>query len=339
MAKILIIGGTGLISTAITRQLLAAGHDLTHYNRGQRAARFENASSVHTIHGDRNDFATFEQHMADAGTFDCVIDMICFEPEQAKSAVRVFKGRVGQFIFTSTVDVYSKPASRYPILEGEPRRGNNNYGSNKILCEDIFFDAHARGDLNMTAIRPAMTYGEGGNIVELQGWGTKYIDRIRKGKPIIVHGDGSALWVACHIDDAARAFVGAIGNPAASGKAYHVTGEEWLTWNAYYAGIAEALVAPMPQIIHIPTDILMKIAPNRMGLVEQNFQGNSIFDNTAAKTDLGFRYTISWVEGVRRTVAWLDANNKIVISDDDPFDDQLIAAWQRFGDTLAQEFM
>lgn len=335
MAKILIMGGTGLISTPITRQLIAAGHEVTHYNRGQRAARF--TDTVHTIHGDRNNFMAFEQQMADAGMFDCVIDMIGFTPEQAESAVRAFQGRTAQFIFTSTVDVYSKPASRYPILESEPRRGNNSYGSNKILCEDIFLAAHARGDLNVTIIRPAMTYGEGGSIVELQAWGTKYIDRIRKGKPIIVHGDGSALWVACHIDDAAGAFVGAIGNPVTFGKVYHVTGEEWLTWNAYYAGVAQALNVAAPRIVHIPTDLLMQIAPDRMAVVEQNFQGNNIFDNTAARTDLGFRYTIPWVEGVRRTVAWLDANGTIFNSDDDPFDDQLIAAWERLSRSLTAE--
>jgi nucleoside-diphosphate-sugar epimerase len=337
MTKVLMIGGTGLISTPITRLLLAAGHEVTHYNRGQREARFE--GHVQTIHGDRNDFSTFERQMADAGEFDCVIDMICFAPEQAESAVRAFKGRAGQFIFTSTVDVYSKPASRYPILESEPRRGNNSYGSNKILCEDIFLTAHMRGDLNVTIIRPAMTYGEGGTIVELQGWGTKYIDRIRKGKTVIVHGDGSALWVACHIDDAAGAFMGALNNPVASGKVYHVTGEEWLTWNAYYGGVAEALGVSAPRIVHIPTDLLMKAAPERMAVVEQNFQGNNIFDNTAAKTDLGFRYTIPWVEGVRRTIAWLDTNSKIVNSDDDPFDDRLITAWERLGDQLVQELM
>jgi nucleoside-diphosphate-sugar epimerase len=333
MANVLIIGGTGLISTAISQQLVAAGYDVTHYNRGQRAVRIQ--SDVRTLHGDRNDFARFEQHMADVGTFDCVIDMICFTPEQAESAVRAFKGRTGQFIFTSTVDVYSKPASRYPIRENEPRKGNNSYGSNKILCEDIFFQA--QDVLNVTIIRPAMTYGESGSIVELQGWGTKYIDRIRKGKPIVVHGDGSALWVACHIDDAAGAFVGAVGNTKAYGKAYHVTGEEWLTWNAYYAGVAEALNAPMVRLVHIPTDVLMRVAPDRMGVVEQNFQGNNIFDNTVAMTDLGFRYTIGWVEGVRRTVAWLDANGKVVNSDDDPFDDQLVAAWNRSCDALAAE--
>ncbi len=333
--KILIIGGTGLISTAITRQLLARGDEVTLYNRGQREVRISEGAQF--IYGDRNDFPVFEQQMAEAGTFDCVIEMICFGPEQAESAVRAFKGRTGHFIFCSTVDVYSKPAHRYPLTEDEPRKGNNAYGSNKILCENIFIEAHARGDFPATIIRPAMTYGEGGKLVELTGWGTKYIDRIRKGKPIIVHGDGSALWVACHIDDAARAFVTAAGKPATFGRAYHVTGEEWLTWNKYYEGIAQALNMPNPQLIHIPTDLLAQIAPGKLAVLVDNFQGNNIFDNTAAHTDLDFRYTIPWVEGARRTIEWLDAHRQIIDSGDDPFDDRVIAAWQHLSSTVVQE--
>jgi nucleoside-diphosphate-sugar epimerase len=333
--KVLIIGGTGLISTSITGELVSRGHEVTHYNRGKSAVRYR--GTVNNIIGDRNDFTSFERQMTEAGTFDCVIDMIGFTPPQAESAVRTFKGRTGQFIFCSTVDVYQKPANRYPIFENEPRVLRDDYGGNKTRCENIFLDAHQRGDLNVTIIRPAMTYGEGGSVVELTGWGTKYIDRMRKSKPIIVHGDGSSLWGACHIDDAARAFAGAIGNPATSGKAYHITGEEWLTWDQYYQGLARAAGAPEPRFVHIPTDLLALIEPKKMNVVVTNFQGNNIFDNTAAHTDLGFKYTIPWVDGARRTIAWLDAHNKIQNSDDDPFDDRVIAAWERVGTTMQQE--
>jgi nucleoside-diphosphate-sugar epimerase len=333
--KILIIGGTGLISTAITRELLKRSHAVTHYNRGKSEVRFE--GTVKNIPGDRNDFAAFERQIAQADMFDCVIDMIGYTPPQAESAVRAFKGRVGQFIFCSTVDVYQKPANRYPILENEPRVLRNDYGGNKTQCENIFLDSHQRDDLNVTIIRPAMTYGEGGSVVELTGWGTKYIDRMRKGKPIIVHGDGSSLWGACHIDDAACAFAGAVENSATFGKAYHVTGEEWLTWDQYYRELAQAVGAPEPRFVHIPTDLLSLLAPEKMRVVVTNFQGNNIFDNSAAHNDLGFRYTIPWVEGARRTVEWLDAHNRIQNSDDDPFDDRVIAAWERLSGAMSKE--
>lgn len=335
--RILIIGGTGRISTAITRGFIELGIDVTLFNRGHQEKRFP--EDVRQITGDRYDFAAFEAQMAGTKHFDCVIEMICYTPEQAESAVRAFKGRTGHVIFCSTVDVYRKPAGRYPVTEQEPRRGNNNYGRNKILCEDIFMQAHENGDFPVTIIRPAMSYGEGGSLVEPlgKGWGTRYIDRVRKGKPIILHGDGTVLWVACHVDDVGRTFVHAAGNSATFGKAYHVTGEEWLTWHVYYQQMAAAIGAPEPRFVHIPIELLMKITPERARLLPENFGENSIYDNSAAKQDLEFRYTIPWEDGARRTIKWLEEHGQIENSDDDQFDDNVIAAWERLCNTMTTE--
>jgi nucleoside-diphosphate-sugar epimerase len=335
MRKILILGGTGLISTAITNLLLGNGEDVTVYNRGQRPARY--LGKARTVRGDRNNLAAFENDMNDLPRFDCVIDMICYTPEQAESAVRALSGKVGQFIFCSSVDVYPKPAHRYPIREDEPSVGNNSYGKNKAACEDLFFASHQQRGFPITVMRPAWSYGEGGGLVGLYGWGTQHLDRMRKGKPLIVHGDGSAIWVACHVDDLARAFVNAIGNTKTIGKSYHVTGEEWLTWNQYYALTAQALEAPEPRLIHIPADLLGAIAPNRMQLTVSNFQGNNLFDNAAARADLDFRYTIPYLEGARRTIQWLDWNGKIEDSDLDQIEDQILNAWQRLTEAMRKE--
>jgi nucleoside-diphosphate-sugar epimerase len=335
MRKILVLGGTGLISTAITNLLLGNGEDVTVYNRGQRPARY--LGKARTVRGDRNNLTAFENDMKDLARFDCVIDMICYTPQQAESAVRAFNGRAGQFIFCSSVDVYQKPAHRYPIREDEPSVGNNSYGKNKAACEDLFFAAHQRGDFPVTVMRPAWSYGEGGGLVGLYGWGTQHLDRMRKGKPLIVHGDGTAIWVACHVDDLARAFVNAIGNAKTIGKSYHVTGEEWLTWNQYYLLTAQALEAPEPRLVHVPSDLLEAIAPNRMQLTVSNFQGNNLFDNGAARADLNFRYTVPYLEGARRTIQWLDWNGKIDDSDLDSVEDQILTAWQRLTEAMRQE--
>lgn len=333
--KVLIIGGTGLISTAITGRLVERGDEVTVFNRGRTEARIP--ASVKQVHGDRKDYGAFETRMAELGTFDCVIDMICFVPEEAESDVRAFAGRAGRFIFCSTVDVYSKPASRYPVTEAEAHHPVSDYGKRKAECEAVFRRADGAGDLSVTTIRPAYTYGEGGTIIHTFGWSTTYLDRIRRGKPIVVHGDGSSFWVCCHIDDVARAFLGAMDNADAAGHAYHVTGEEWMTWNIYHRKVAEALEAPTPRLVAVPTDLLDAVAPERSGIAATNFRFNNIFDNAAAHADLGFRYTIPWVDGVRRTVAWLDDHDRIDNSDDDPFDDRLIGAWERLGKQMKAE--
>jgi nucleoside-diphosphate-sugar epimerase len=330
--RILIIGGTGLISVSIAKFLIERGEDVTLFNRGVSTLPLHPQARV--IHGDRTNYMAFEQQMVETGKFDVVIDMVGYQPEDGESTVRAFAGRTCHLIFCSTVDVYQKPAFRYPYVEGEAYGGLNTYSRNKVIIEKTLLEAQARGSFPLTIIRPAYTYGESRGPVHTLGSSTTFLDRIRKGKPIVVHGDGSSFWVACHRDDVARAFVEAVGNPRSFGREYHVAGEEWMTWDTYIQRVAEAMNAPKAQIVHLSTDFLVKVSPERFAVVVENFQFNNIFDNTAARTDLNFHYTVPWKEGVRRMVAWLDDHHGIHNSDLDTFEDRLIDAWQNVGTDL-----
>ena len=334
--KTLIIGGTGLISTYTTQLLAARGDDVTLYNRGQSI--YPTPVGVKTILGDRTHYETFVTQIAEAGVFDVVIDMVGYHPDDAECVVRAFRGRTVQFIFCSTVDVYLKPATLYPYTEAEAYGGLNDYASNKVKIEKRLWQAHQAGDFPVTIIRPAYTYGEGRGPLHSLGWGTAYMDRIRRGLPVVVHGDGTALWTACHAADVGAAFAAACGKEITFGKAYHTAGEEWMPWNTYHARVAEALAAPPPRLVHIPTDLLVRVAPRRCGIIQQNFQFNNIFDNTAAHTDLSFCYTVDWLTGVRRMAAWLDANGGTQKAEDDPFEHRLVQAWERFGSDLERSF-
>ena len=346
--KILIIGGTGLISTRITQQLLARGDEVWHVNRGKRGIGFGGITferEVPTITADRTDYAAFEQTMQRAGAWDCVMDMVGFTPADAESAIRTFKNRCEHFIFCSTVDVYAhpQPHGALPYRDDAPQFGRNQYAANKVECERILRVAHARGDLNMTIIRPAYTYAEGAGIIDTLRGRKTLIDRIRKGKPIVMHGDGQSLWCSCHAVDVARAFVNAAGNAKAFGKGYHTAGEEFVTWNQHLQIVAEAIGVQEPRLVHIPTDVLARLLPSETladaaHWTQTNFQFNNIFDNSAAKSDLGFRYTVRWEDGARRLVRWLDENGMIANSDDDHFDDNLITAWERMCDDLQHEW-
>ncbi len=331
--NILITGGTGLISTAITRQLLAQGHAVTLYNRGKTPARFPAGATC--VQGDRRDYPAFIQQLRRLPRFDAVIEMICFTPEDARSLIAALRGRTDQLIFCSTVDVYARPITQFPIREDAATGGVSDYGRKKSVCEALLLEAHQRGDLPVTIMRPAQTYGEGGVIIHSLGWSTSFIDRMRKGKPLIVHGDGQSLWVACHIDDAAAAFIGALGNPRTHGRCYNVTGDDWMTWNTYHERVAEALGVALPQLVHIPTDLLVRVAPQRASVCATNFQFVNIFDLGAARAELNFKPRISFVEGVRRTVAWLDAHDRIEDCALDGFYDQLVSAWLRAGADMA----
>ena len=327
--RVLIIGGTGLISTAITRALVGRGDDVTLYNRGQTEADIP--ERYDTITGNRKDYAAFEAQMAEAGNFDAVIDMIGFVPTDIESAIRAFRGNIGQFIFCSTVDVYTKPAQHYPIREDAAREPMPSfpYAYNKAKCERLLEEAHERGDFPVTIIRPAHTYGEGRGLIHSFGLGgAYYFHRIRRGKPIITHGDGSSLWAACHRDDVGQAFAEAVGNEKTFGKSYHTASEEPMTWNQYHQTVAQAMNAPEPELVHIPTDLLFEIAPKASEWCRENFQYNNIFDNTAAKADLNFRYTLPFVEGVRRIVDWLDTHGRVHDQDEPEVYSEIIERWQ-----------
>jgi nucleoside-diphosphate-sugar epimerase len=333
--KVLIVGGTGLISTALTRQLLERGDEVTLYNRGQTEARVPPGAT--TIRGDRTDAPAFEARLQAGPRYDCVIDMICFLPAEAESLVRAVRGKTDHLIVCSTVDVFERPARTYPIPDDHPLGGVSRYGQDKARCEAVLLAAHRRGDVPVSVLRPAQTYGEGRDFIHVFGRSPGTWKRLRQGRPVIVHGDGSGLWVACHIDDVARAFVGAAGNGAAFGRAYNVAGEEVMTWDQYTERAAEGLGAPPPRIVHVPTEVLARIVPRRARIVVENFRFPNLFDTANARRDLGFRYTVPFVEGVRRTAAWLDERGLIAASDGDPWQDRVIEAWRRLGDRLAAD--
>lgn len=226
-----------------------------------------------------------------------------------------------------------------PVTEDAPRRPpTTEYGADKARCEDILMEAHGDGAFETTILRPWQTYGEGSSILHTFGDGTYYIDRIRRGKPIVVHGDGSGVWGPCHRDDVARAFVNAVGNERAFGETYLVTSDENMSWRRYHRRVADALDAPEPELVTIPTDVLRAVAPDRTAHLEDFLQYSAVFDNSRARRDLGFEYTIDWETGVRRTVEWLEERDRIRDSDEVEFDDRLIERWRDARDDFVAAF-
>jgi nucleoside-diphosphate-sugar epimerase len=324
--RVLVVGGTGLISTAVTQQLLDRGDALTLFNRGQTEPRY--CGDVTVLVGDRTDRTRFVRQLREAEPWDCVIDMICSDPEDAAALRRAARGRARQVVFCSTTNVYPKPADAYPVREDHRLGAAYRNGIDKAACERLHREAEAEGEYELTVIRPGHTYGETGGVLHSLGQTTSYLDRLRRGRPIIVHGDGQGLWSALHADDVASIFAAAAGSDRACGRTYNACGEEWMTWDQYHEKVAEAMGAPEPQIVHIPIDVLERLAPQRADHPRRSLQYPGIYDMTAARRDLGFRQRIRFVDGIRRVIRWLRRDDAIEPWDSDKEYEMILNRWE-----------
>ena len=305
--KILFIGGTGKISTAVSPLVMAKGYELYLLNRGLQS---KNPPGSHSLTADINQPKAARAALRDL-QFDVVVDWIAFTPEHIERDLALFKGRTKQFIFISSASIYQKPPTHYLITESTPLHNPfSDYSSNKIACEQRLLRAYREENFPVTIVRPSYTYNHYFPLA-VGGFGCYTLaDRLKRGKPIIVHGDGSSLWVMTHAEDFGRGFVGLLGNRQAIGHAFHITSDEVLTWNQIYQTIAEALGVEA-NILHIPSDFIAQKAPDLAGSLLGDKSWSVIFDNRKIKTFVpGFQAVIPFREGIRRTAAWFDADKK-----------------------------
>ena len=329
--RVLFIGGTGIISTACTQLAAQRGIDLTLARRGTRAATLPEGVKTLTI--DMDDAAGAAKTLADQ-QFDAVVDWIAFTPDQIERDLKLFRDRTAQYIFISSASAYQKPAGHYLITESTPLANPFwQYSRDKIACEDRLMRAYRDENFPITIVRPSLTYGETQITLAINSWEKSYtaVDRMRRGKKVIVPGDGSSLWVITHNTDFAKGLVGLLGNPQAIGHAFHITSDEVMTWDQYYSIVAEAAGVDA-EIIHIPSDFIGACFPDKLGGLKGDKAVSVVFDNSKIKRFVpGFCATTPFAEGIRRTLAWFDADPARRQIDDAANErwDKLIAAYQQ----------
>lgn len=319
--KALFIGGTGTISTAISKQLVEEGHDLYLINRGNRNDIL--GEGVTYLTGDINDEAAIAE-MIKEHQFDVVADFIAFVPEQLERDYRLFAGKTKQFMFISSASAYQTPASDYRINEGTPLSNPRwEYSRNKIACEDYLMKIYREEGFPVTIIRPSHTYDERSIPLGVHGdkgsWSVA--KRMLSGKPVIIHGDGTSLWTMTHNRDFAKAFIGLMGNIHALGEAVQITSDETVTWNQIYQAIAQALGVEL-KAYYVPSDFLDAVGPYdfKGGLLGD--KANSVvFDNAKLKRLVpGFTATIRFDQGVKMVIDNVLAKPELQLEDPD-FDD------------------
>ncbi len=304
--KALFIGGTGTISTACARLALEQGWELTCMNRGNR--RDVLPDKVEWLQVDCNDAEAMKKAV-EGRYFDVVAEFIGFTPLQVERDIDIFSGKCGQYIYISSASVYQTPPAHFMITESTPRKNPYwLYSRNKIACEDILNKAYQENNFPVTIVRPSHTYCERSIPMGVEGkkgsW--QILERMRQGKPVIVHGDGTSLWTFTFSTDLAKGFCGLMGNPHALGETVHITSDETLTWNQAYEIVGQAL-GVKPHLVHIPTDYIAAWDSDQLGGLMGDKAHSVVFDNSKIKRLVpGFCAEIRYDQGVRRCLAYME---------------------------------
>lgn len=310
--SVLFVGGTGIISAECVRRAVAVGNDVTVLNRGHSRLR-PVPEGIEVLVADIRDPEGAASALA-GRDFDVVCDFVAFTPDHVATDIELFGSRLRQYVFVSSASAYQKPVGRLPIVESTPLRNPYwQYSRDKIACEDLLVAAYRNDGFPVTIVRPSHTYDRT-SVPLTGGWST--VERMRRGLPVVVHGDGTSRWHLTHAADFAHGFVGLLGHPQAIGEAFHITGEEALTWDQIYRELAAAAGRVDPELVHVASDAIAETVPEwGPGLVGDKAH-TVIFDNTKIRSVVpDYVARVAFSAGAREIVAWYDADPSRRIAD------------------------
>ncbi len=319
--KILLIGGSGTISTSVSKEMIKQGHDLYVINRGSRNEDLP--PETHFMVGDISQEAVIAK-MIGGMTFDVVADFIAFETREVERDFRLFQGRTSQYVFISSASIYQKPLNNYLVTESTPRLNPYwQYSRNKIACEDALMIHYRQDRFPVTIVRPSHTYDNRSVPMAVHGNNGTYsvLKRMLNGKSVPIHGDGCSLWTFTHASDFARGFAGLLGNPQAIGEAVQITSDQSITWNMAYDIIADVLGVKCKPLYM--TSEMLALQGKMMGY---DFNGSllgdkshsAVFDNRKLKRLVpGFAATCRFENGVADTIRNVIEHPELQFADSD----------------------
>lgn len=302
--RVLLIGGTGVISSAISELLIRLGHECWLLNRGNRPL----PEGAHGIVGDIQDEAQLARQL-EGLTFDAVADFLTFQADDILRDFRLFQGRTRQYIGISSASAFQTPLSNYLIDESTPLYNPYwQYSRDKIACEEMMMKLYREEHFPVTIVRPSHTYNQTKLPLAVVGNRGSYpvVKRIREGKPVIIPGDGTSLWTVTHSRDFAVGFVGLLGNAHAIGEAVNIVGDEVYTWNQIYQMVADAIGVPL-KAVHVPCDFLEHTTPfDNQGGMWGDKSNSTVFDNSKLKRLVpDFRTAVRFADGAREAIEYI----------------------------------
>ena len=319
--KVLFIGGTGVLSSACSELAISRGMDLYHLNRGI-SPNIRNVQGAKTIIADIRDVEAARKAIEDYH-FDVVVDFIAFEPAHIENDIELFSGKTDHFIFISSASAYQIP-DKLPVTEETPLDNPFwEYSRNKIACEEVLIAAYAKTGFPYTIVRPSHTYDKT-KIPTVGGY--TVLHRMLQGLPVVLHGDGTSIWTLTHNTDFAVGLVGLFGNRNAINEAFHITSDEWLSWNQIY-GILAAELHVKPTIIHIPSDMIALYNKELGDGLLGDKAHSMLFDNSKIKSFVpNFNAQIKFKDGAKEMIKWYRENtiNEEADKDINDFMDRII---------------
>ena len=319
--KVLVIGGTGNISRGIVAALQNRNYEVVLFNRGQHID--PPPPDVRVIHGNRQHRDDFEAKVG-AERWDAVIDMISFNADDAASVLRACRDRVGHLVHCSTVMTYGPPFSGINLPETAPLQGISGYGLGKIAADNLLLSAHDRDGFPVTIFKPSYTHGPGMNLHRQVGGDGSWLDRLRKGKPILSAGDGLNYFQFLSSRDAGVAFTDVLGKSQCFGEIYNLVHPQARTWDEWHRAAADALGVEI-ELVHVSQETLIAMAPERFSGLRGNFGHTQIFSHAKLAAALPtFEPKIPVTESVAENIAWMDKHNRIPDSDANDLEDRII---------------
>jgi nucleoside-diphosphate-sugar epimerase len=307
------------------------GSDLFILNRGQ-SRRHDIPAGATALRGDIRNDPDGVARLLQGHHFDAVVDWVAFTADHIEQDIRVFAGKTRQFVFISSASVYQKPPAHYLITEATPLANPHwQYSRDKIACEERLMREFRERGFPATVVRPSLTYGPSLIPLALGSWQQPWtiIDRMKRGLPVVVPGDGTSLWTVTWNGDFAKGLLGLLGREQFAGLTFHITSDEVLTWDQIHHEAAHA-IGVEPRIVHIASDWIVARHPEWEGSLLGDKSHSAVFDNSRIKRFVpDFICTVPWAEGARRSIAWFEADPARQTIDDEHNRklDALIAAY------------
>ncbi|MFE3165382.1 NAD-dependent epimerase/dehydratase family protein [Streptomyces sp. NPDC059224] len=305
--RVLFLGGAGMIGSAAAARAAAGGCDVTIVTRSEPVRAV--ADRVRQLRADVRDPAALQAVLGDE-EFDAVVNWVGFTPDDVRAHPELFTGRTGQYVFISTCSVFGRPVPNLPITEASPRRQPVfGYARDKIACELLLEDAHRSSGFPLTIVRPFHTYDRT-VIPVLAGWTA--IERMRAGRPVVVHGDGTSLWSLMHARDFARAFVALLGLGHAVGESVNVVSGDILTWDQIHLTLAAAAGVREPVLRHRASESIAVEVPGWGEVLEHDFRHSMLFDTSKLRSLVPwFAPEVTFSQGARESLAHYDAHPEL----------------------------